>query len=93
LIPAFPRPLTVEGGFAMTASSRVQTTNLAIVHFVLKGINVNGSPPSLVANFLEPYFSDHERLLYEVVVFDLETQAKETTHVAAMDRLAKKLVE
>jgi hypothetical protein len=86
------KPLKVVGGFAMTRTSRIDTSSLAIIHFTLKSIPSDGAPPQLVADYLSQFFTK-KTFLFEEVAFDLPSVAKEDVHKKAMDKLADKITK
>ncbi len=64
-------PLRVTGRFHMTASSMVVSTSIAMIHFHLEGIPVQGFPPVLVRDYLKGYLGNS--LIYFDVTFDVGT--------------------
>jgi hypothetical protein len=57
----------------MTVSSRIYTAPFLILHYVLKGIDVCGSPAVLLVQYLQPYFGDR-LLAYKEVVFSVSME-------------------
>jgi hypothetical protein len=82
-------PVELKGKYSMTASSRICTTPLLILHFVLQGIDVCGSPPVMLEQYLRPYFRDRP-LAYEEVVFNVPTEEDARRQERKMTTLVRK---
>jgi hypothetical protein len=79
----------LRGKYNMTASSRIYTAPFLILHYVLEGIDVRGSPAVLLAQYLQPYFRDR-LLAYEEVVFSVSTEEEARRHERSMTTLIRK---
>lgn len=86
-------PFIIKGGYSFSATSHVDTSNLAILHFVLSSITTIGSPASIIAEFLAGYFHNNRVLLCKHIPFNLETEEKEREHAKDMKALAEELIE
>ena len=84
-------PLRVHGSYALTAASQMQTDSFLILHFVLDGVPLEGSPPSLLYQFLKTFFANKENLVYEEIVFNVPNEADVKLHLQRMKKLAQGL--
>jgi hypothetical protein len=86
--PAFPAPLEIKGQHQTTSRSHVSNEGLAILHFVLEGMESRGSPARIIAEFMAAYLPKSS-LLYEEVFFNLAEARAIASHARTMRDLKK----
>jgi len=90
-VNALPSSPCFSNHCGASARRQINDNPLVIVHFRLAGMPAEGSPPSILATFLQTYFSDQGSLQLHDIPFDLGSMHKISAHTAAMDLLAAKL--
>ena len=65
--------------------------SLIIVNLILKGIPSHGVQTAMVLEFLKAFFKNDGSLVYEEVVFDIDSDDKMDAHAKKMEKLAEKL--
>ncbi|KIK74711.1 hypothetical protein PAXRUDRAFT_174885 [Paxillus rubicundulus Ve08.2h10] len=83
VLTAFP---VMSSHIAMTAGSQVNCEPLLIIHFYLKGMDLQGCPPQAICEYLRPYFPPNA-LHFSELEFDFGTRAKIAEHKGQMETM------
>ena len=83
-------PMKIQGQFQMTSQSQVNTGALLVFHFILQSLEATGSPPHLLYQFMQSFICPSE-IIYEEIVFNMETYDKVISHGCAVNDMVKQL--
>ena len=75
----------------MLMRSEVNTQAIVILHFVLKGINTDGSPAHILEEALSGYHIHSVGLFYEEVVFDVSNEQLYKEYIGQIQPVVQKL--
>ena len=90
-MPVRDTPVIVKGRFQMLTRSEVNTQAIIILHFVLKGINADGSPACILEEDLSGYHIRGVGLFYEEVVFDVSNEQLYKEYIGQIQLVVQKL--
>ena len=90
-MPVCDKPVIVKGWFQMSTRSEVNTPAIIILHFVLKGINADGSPVHILEEALSGYHIRSIGLFYEEVVFDVSNEQLYKEYIGQIWPVVQKL--
>ena len=90
-MPIHDKPVIIKGRFQMLTSSEVNTQAIVTPHFVLKGINADGSPASILEEALSGYHICGVSLFYEEVVFDVSNEKLYKEYIGQIQPVLQKL--
>lgn len=82
--------MKVQGHFQMTSRSQVNTDTLLVLHFILQSIDGMGSPAHLLYQYMQGFIRPSQ-VVYEEMVFNMETQEQVINHGHAVNDMAKRL--
>ena len=75
----------------MSMRSEVNAQAIVILHFVLKGINTDGSPACILEEALSRYHICSVGLFYEEVVFDVSNEQLYKEYIGQIQPVVQKL--
>jgi hypothetical protein len=81
-------PLQVRGDFQLTAHSRMSSEKLLMVHFVLDGMSVVGSPCHGLAEYIR-VFRDSTNFHFEEIVFNFASDVLKDNHRQKLQMLSR----
>ena len=81
-------PLEVRGNFQFTAHSRMSSEQLLMVHFVLDGMGVIGSPSHALAEYMR-IFLDSTSFHFEEIVYNFTNEVLKDDHRQKLQMLCQ----
>ena len=90
-MPIRDKPVIIKGWFQMSTRSEVNAQVIVILHFVLKGINTDRSPASILEEALSGYHICGVSLFYEEVVFDVSNEELYKEYIGQIQPVVQKL--
>ena len=90
-MPVHDKPVIIKGQFQMSTRSEVNAQAIIILHFVLKGINADGSPARILKEALSRYHICGVSLFYKEVVFDVSNEKLYKEYIGQIQPVVQKL--
>lgn len=88
--PAFKSALRVTGYPHSTHSVRTRTDPVLVVHFILKGLPSEGHPVHHAVSTMRAFYRDNmQDLVFEEVIFDLDSNKAIDAHALILDGLVE----